>query len=71
MHAHFLLVLPELLVRCAQSLSVTPTLVMELSRAHMDACIMYQNELGNALANANRDGEEARKQERMRIWGYC
>lgn len=37
----------------------------------MDACIMYQNELGNALANANRDGEEARKQERLRIWGYC
>ena len=28
-------------------------------------------ELANALAGANRDGEEARREERLRIWGYA
>ena len=32
---------------------------------------MYQTELGNALAQANREGEEARREERLRIWGYA
>jgi hypothetical protein len=45
--------------------------VTELAQAHLRACIYYQNELGNALARANVDGEEARRQERLRIWGFA
>ena len=56
--------------RRISSLEITPSLITEMGRAHMTACMWYQNELTNALACANRDGEEARKRERMRIWGY-
>ena len=49
---------------------VTPAELVDISRAHLESMFMYHNELGNALANANREGEEARKEERMRIWGY-
>ena len=37
----------------------------------MKGSYMYANELANALAAANRDGEEARREERLRIWGYA
>mgnify|MGYP003684652115 CR=1 FL=1 len=43
----------------------------ELGQMHLRACILYQNELGNALARANVEGEEARRQERLRIWGFA
>jgi len=42
-----------------------------ISREHLEGLYLYHNELGNALANANREGEEARRKERMRIWGYA
>lgn len=57
--------------RCIGTVTVTPNLVAELSTAHLGACIAYEQELGNALAVANREGEEARRFERLRIWGYC
>ena len=43
----------------------------DVAREHLRSLFVYQNELGQALAIANRDGEEARRQERLRIWGYC
>jgi len=57
--------------RCIGSVTITPNLVAELGTAHLSACIAYEQELGNALAVANREGEEARRFERLRIWGYC
>ena len=56
--------------RSIASLPITANLVTELAQAHLRACVLYQNELSNALARANMEGEEARRQERMRIWGY-
>ena len=44
---------------------------MHVGRVHLSGLVLYQNELGNALANANREGEEARREERLRIWGYA
>lgn len=55
----------------SQKLAITPKLVSELAQTHLRACIYYQNELGNALARANVEGEEARRQERLRIWGFA
>ena len=43
----------------------------EVSKEHLKSLFVYQEQLGQALAIANRDGEEARRQERLRIWGYC
>lgn len=45
--------------------------IVHVSRIHLNGLIAYQNELGTALAIANRDGEEARREERMKIWGYA
>ena len=56
--------------RSIASLPITANVVKELAQAHLRACVLYQNELSNALACANIEGEEARRQERMRIWGY-
>jgi len=45
--------------------------IIHVGKIHLNGLVMYQNELANALANANRDGEEARREERLRIWGYA
>ena len=42
-----------------------------VARVHLNGLVMYQTELGNALTVANREGEEARREERLRIWGYA
>ena len=44
---------------------------MHVGRVHLSGLVLYQTELGNALAAANREGEEARREERLRIWGYA
>jgi len=56
--------------RCIGSREVDAEIIVEISSTHLKSCIMYQSSLADALAAANRDGEEARQQERMRIWGY-
>ena len=45
--------------------------IVHVARVHLNGLVLYQQELGNALAQANREGEEARREERMRIWGYA
>ena len=50
---------------------ITTGHIAHIARIHLNGLIGYQTELGNALAAANRDGEEARREERMRIWGYA
>ena len=45
--------------------------VVSLGRVHWNGLVLYQAELGNSLAAANREGEENRREERMRIWGYA
>ena len=50
---------------------LTPQLLQDVAREHLRCLFLHQSELGSALAIANRDGEEARRQERLRIWGYC
>ena len=45
--------------------------IVHVARIHLNGLVAYQNELGAALTVANRDGEEARREERMRIWGYA
>ena len=50
---------------------LTPGQIVHVGTIHLKGVISYQQELGNALAVANRDGEEARREERMRIWGYA
>jgi len=57
--------------RCIKSTPITAEVLEQYVATHLRACVMYQEELGNALAAANKDGEEARQQERLRIWGYC
>ena len=44
--------------------------IRHVCQVHLRGLFLYQQELGNALACANRDGEEARRVERKRIWGY-
>ena len=51
--------------------ALTPGHITHVGRVHLNGLITYQTELGNALAQANREGEEARREERMRIWGYA
>jgi len=55
----------------AQMPALQSNVLLDVSREHLRSLFVYQNELGQALAIANRDGEEARRQERLRIWGYC
>ena len=45
--------------------------LVHVSAIHLRAVTLYQHELGNALAVANREGEDARREERLRIWGYA
>jgi hypothetical protein len=45
--------------------------IIQVSRLHVSALYRYQDNLGDALAEANRQGEEARREERLRIWGYA
>ena len=45
--------------------------ILHVGRIHLSGLVVYQTALGNALANANREGEEARREERLRIWGYA
>ena len=45
--------------------------IAHVGRIHLNGLVAFQTELGNALANANREGEEARREERLRIWGYA
>lgn len=51
--------------------SLTAAQLLPIAREHLTGLFLYHNELGDALAIANREGEEARRQERMRIWGYA
>jgi hypothetical protein len=48
---------------------LTAAQIAHVGQIHLKGVISYQQELGDALAVANREGEEARKEERMRIWG--
>jgi hypothetical protein len=45
--------------------------LIHVGRVHLNGLSLYQIELANALADANREGEEARREERLRIWGYA
>jgi len=51
------------------SVLLTAAQLAHVGQIHLKGVISYQQELGDALAAANREGEEARKEERMRIWG--
>ena len=53
-----------------RTLRVSIPALEKLINDHLRGCIIYQDELGNGLAEANREGEDARQQERLRIWGY-
>jgi hypothetical protein len=55
--------------RCVASLPITSDLVAQLSLTHLSGCILYSQSLSNALAAANAEGQEARRRERVRIWG--
>ena len=57
--------------RQLRGITLSAALFEDLGAAHLGACVCYEQELGNALAVANREGEEARRFERLRIWGYC
>mmetsp|Transcript_39941 Transcript_39941/g.98886 ORF Transcript_39941/g.98886 Transcript_39941/m.98886 type:complete len:650 (-) Transcript_39941:374-2323(-) len=58
--------------RCIGGLkTLTAGQLLPMARDHLTALFLYHNELGDALATANREGEEARRQERLRIWGYA
>ena len=50
---------------------LAPENIVHVARTHLKGLIAYQSELGTALAIANQDGEEARREERMKIWGYA
>jgi len=52
-------------------LDIAEDVLDQLISTHLRGCFLYQDELSNALAEANKEGEEARQQERLRIWGYC
>ena len=57
---------------CAQTLTcLTAAQLIHVGRVHLSGLSLYQIELANALADANREGEEARREERLRIWGYA
>ena len=45
--------------------------LVPIAKQHLKGLFLYHEELGEALATANREGEEARRQERLRIWGYA
>jgi len=51
--------------------ALTAAQIQHVGQIHLKGVALYQQELGNALAVANREGEEARREERMRIWGYA
>ena len=57
--------------RVGELAAIPANALSEISSTHMKGSYMYANELANALAGANRDGEEARREERLRIWGYA
>ena len=57
--------------RVGELTAIPANALSEISSTHMKGSYMYANELANALAGANRDGEEARREERLRIWGYA
>ena len=42
-----------------------------IARLHLEGLYSYKGGLDEALANANRSGEENRRAERLRIWGYA
>merc|ERR1719198_1227641 len=42
--------------------------LVPIAKQHLKGLFLYHEELGEALATANREGEEARRQERLRIW---
>ena len=50
---------------------LTAAQIAHVGQIHLRGCALYQQELQNALAVANREGEDARREERMRIWGYA
>jgi hypothetical protein len=50
---------------------LTSAQIAAIARKHWNGLVTHQTELGNALGTANRDGEEARREERIRIWGYA
>lgn len=52
-------------------MSLTSAQIQHVASIHLKGMVMYQQELANALAVANREGEDARREERMRIWGYA
>ena len=45
--------------------------LLPIAREHLNALTLYCTELNDALARANMKGEEGRRQERLRIWGYA
>ena len=45
--------------------------IVAIARAHLRAAYLYQETLGVWLTLANHEGEERRREERLRIWGYA
>ena len=54
----------------AAELPISARELSEVAQAHLEALLLYHCEITEALANASRDGEEARRAERQRIWGF-
>lgn len=51
--------------------AITVNHVIDMGQLHLQGIYAYHHALAEALASANRDGEEARRQERLCIWGYA
>ena len=47
--------------------ALTAAQIQHVGQIHLKSVALYQQEFGNALAVANLEGEEARREERMRI----
>jgi len=52
-------------------LTLTTDLLENIVTEHLSSIFSAHADLNAALAIANKEGEEARKGERMRIWGYA
>mmetsp|Transcript_20567 Transcript_20567/g.55409 ORF Transcript_20567/g.55409 Transcript_20567/m.55409 type:complete len:622 (+) Transcript_20567:133-1998(+) len=50
---------------------ITTEALESVVQDHMNLLFSHHNDLNAALAIANKEGEEARKAERMRIWGHA
>ena len=54
----------------AGATALQPPQIEEMARAQLSGLNTYQDLLDEALQRANAQGEEGRRKEQMRIWGY-